>query len=278
MGQNNKDGLVKLCQSYLDYLRSATSTVATEKLIIALKKYGLVAHAEALFQFSEGNSVGSFVFPFPWSSVKCYLTEKPPVTAEPCDMWFDPYEISFMVRTVNPAGFGKGVIGWGSISPVYYWQYHVFQTLVKFEVRDDSFLQVNDLLASRPFGMDKWDYASNVYHEEAAAYAFWHGKWLTSNIRINAISEQMSDEQLNSLLPDGVGYWDSGFSGREDLRAAFKVNENGIVDKFVLNEWERIDEVGLRTAITDQVGLISSDVLPRETGNCLQLLNCSRNL
>lgn len=267
--------LIHLCTKYLEYLNSSASGSGLSE---ALANYGLPLHAEALSLYLKGGEINSFSLTGPWSSSKCYLTKNPPDNAEALDIWFDPYELSFMVRTVNPLGYGKAVIGWVSISPVFYWQYHVFQQLVKFSIRDDSFLQADDLLASRPFGVDKWEYASDVYHEEAVAYAFWHGKWVASNIRFEAIAELLSPEQLKTMLPEGMSYWDAAFSGTEDSRAVFKFGEDGAIDKYVVGEWDRTNEIGFTTVITDQVGLISSEVLPRESGECLTLLNCSRNV
>ncbi|MFD2231226.1 hypothetical protein [Alkalimarinus sediminis] len=271
--------LVHLCSKYQEYLSAGASDTNGLKLSEALEKYGLNLHAEALSLYIGGGDVtGGFRLASPWSSSKCYLTKYPPQDADPLDIWFDPYELSFMVRTVNPLGYGKAVIGWVSISPVFYWQYHVFQQLVKFNIRDDSFLQVDDLLASRPFGVDKWDYASDVYHEEAAAYAFWHGKWVSSNIRSEAITELLSSEQLKTVFPEGMSYWDASFSGAEDSRAIFNCGEDKTINKYSIGEWDRSNEIGFMTVITDQVGLISNEVLPRESGECLTLQNCSRKV
>lgn len=273
-GESKGQKLIHLCTKYQQYLCSSTADTGLE-LSKALANYELPLHAEALSRYVKGESADSFRLTGPWSSSKCYLTQSPPANAEPMDIWFDPFELSFMVRTINPLGYGKATIGWVSISPVFYWQYHVFQQLVKFNVRDDSFLQVDDLLASRPFGIDKWDYVSDLYHEEAVAYAFWHGKWIASNLRFEAISELLSSEQLDTILPKGMGYWDAAFSGEEGARSVFKYEE-GLIEKYTVDEWSRSSEIGFTTVITDQVGLISSDVLPRESGECLTLKNCSR--
>ncbi|MET4028349.1 hypothetical protein ABIE59_003895 [Marinobacter sp. MBR-99] len=269
--------LINLCNKYQEYLGSGASDVSGLELSRALESYGLPLHAEALSLYIKGE-VDGFSLGAPWSSSKCYLAKKPPEDVNPLDVWFDPYELSFMVRTVNPLGYGKAVIGWSSISPVFYWQYHVFQRLVRFSIRDDAFLQVDDFLASRSFGVEKWDYASNLYHEEAVAYAFWHGKWIASNIRVEALAELLSQEQLKTMLPEGMSYWDATFSGTEDLRAVFKLEKDGSIGKYLAGEWDRTSEIGLMTVITDQVGMLSSDVLPRESGECLTLLNCSRGV
>lgn len=276
--KNKAQKLIHLCSKYQEYLSSGASDASSLELIQALTSYGLPLHAEALSLCVKGEAIDSFSLTGPWSSSKCYLTKNPPVHAEPLDIWFDPYELNFMVRTVNPQGYGKGVIGWVSISPIFYWQYHVFQQLVKFRIRDDSFLQVDDLLASRSFGVEEWDYASDVYHEEAGTYAFWHGKWLASGICFEAITELLAPEQLKAMLPDGMSYWDADFSGTEDSRGVFKFGEDGTIDKYVSGEWDRTNEIGFTTVITDQVGLISSEVLPRESGEYLTLLNCSRKV
>jgi len=271
--------LIHLCQKYQEYLQSGASVNNGIVLSEALNDYGLEMHGAALSLYVRGGDGASgFRLNGSWSSSTCYLTQYPPKDAEPQDIWFDPYELSFMVKTVNPLGYGKAVIGWVSISPVFYWQYNVFQQLVKFRIRDNSFLHVDDLLASRPFGIDKWDYVSDVYHEEAAAYAFWHGKWISSNIRAEALTEQLTVKQLEAIFPEGMNYWDASFSGDEGSRGVFNCTEDKIINKYSINEWSRSDEIGFMTVITDQVGLISSEILPRESGECVTLLNCSRKI
>ncbi len=280
MNSNDKaNKLINLCDKYKEYLQSGASYTSALAVSDALGDYGLKLHAAALSMYiNGGDGACSFELPEPWASSTCYLTQSPPGDAKPLDIWFDPFELSFMVRTVNPLGYGKAVIGWVSISPVYYWQYHVFQLLVKFKERDSSFLDVNDLLASRPFGIDKWDYASDVYHEEASAYAFWHGKWVSSSIRGEAIVELLSLEQSGIIFPEGMSYWDASFSGTEDSRSVFRCSKGKSIDNFYTGEWDRSPDIGFITVITDQVGLISTDVLPRESGECLALLNCSRKV
>ncbi|MCG8517326.1 MAG: hypothetical protein MI794_04985 [Pseudomonadales bacterium] len=277
--ENKASKLIALCNKYQEYLSSGASVSSGLALSRALENYGLLLHAEALSIYLKEGESDKFKLPEPWSSSKCYITQNPPQSVEPLDLWFDPYELSFMVRTTNPPGYGKGVIGWVSISPVYYWQYHVFQQLVKFDIRDDSFLQVSDLLASRPFGIDKWDYASDVYHEEAVTYAYWHGKWIASNIRFDAISKLLTPEQLVAMLPDNMNYWDAAYSGTEDSRGVFNLASDGTVQRYIAGEWDRTSDIGFTTVIVDQVGLISSESITDESsGEILTLLNCSRKI
>lgn len=277
MVQTKANDLIQLCNAYQEYLKSGASVKLGLELCASLSKYGLEAHSNALKSFLVHAEIDGFSLPGVWSSSRCHLTELPPSDAEPLDVWFDPYELTFMVRTTNPLGYGKAAIGWVSISPVFYWQYHVFQQLVQFNVRDDSFLSVDDLLSSRPFGVDKWDYASDLYHEEAVAYAFWHGKWIASNIRSEAVIELLTEDQLQTISPEGISYWNASFSGDENSRGVFNLSE-GNINQYYVGEWDRSKDIGLLTVITDQVGLIDSNSLPRESGECLTLLNCSRKV
>ena len=278
MDQDKAGHLITLCNRFQEYLQSGASDSNGIALCEALKDYGLEHHSAALSMLISKGDGARYCLPEPWADSICYLAKSPPGNVEPLSIWFDPYEVNFMIRTVNPSGHGKATIGWISISPVFYWQYHVFQRLVRFSVRDSDFLQVKDLLSSRPFGVDKWDYASDLYHEEAVAYAFWHGKWIASNLRIEALTELVSKEQLHTILPTGMSYWDASFSGSEDSRVVFNCSENQSINKYFVEEWDRSKEIGFLTAITDQVGLIADDILPRNSGECLALLNCSRKI
>ncbi|WP_156902845.1 hypothetical protein [Achromobacter sp. MFA1 R4] len=194
------------------------------------------------------------------------------------DVWFDPFEMTFMARTVNPHGFGKATIGWVSIGPVYYWQFHAFQQLVKYKEKDTYFECKSDLLASRPFGLTESDFATEIYHAEATAYALWHGKWLASSLRADALVQIFSREQSDQVFPADVYFWDTLPGAGEQDRVAFNLMNGSDVRRYSLDEWGRSNKLGLLTSISDEGGIISTEIIPRDAGEYIELLNCSRNV
>ena len=271
--------LIELCTRYMEYLSTDGSESSGKDLCCALESYNLPLHAKALLQYlNRGDGLSDFVLPTPWASSSCYLTKYPPQSPQARDIWFDPIELSFMVRTVNPQGFGKAVIGWVSIGPVYYWQYHVFQQLVSYRKKDTYFKSRTDLMASRPFGVKKSDFATEIYYAEAAAYALWHGKWLASSLRADALVQVCSKEQYDQVFPVGMYFWDTLPGESEPDRAAFELSNGSNVCRYSLDEWGRSNSLAFVTSISDQTGVILSEIGPRDTGEYIELLNCSRKV
>lgn len=271
--------LIDLCVKYIEYLAEGGGGSSSAELCDALENYNLPLHAKALLQyFEEGDCVGDFSLPSPWENSSCYLTTYPPGSPRVGDVWFDPFELSFMVRTVNPQGFGRATIGWVSIGPVYYWQYHAFQQLVKYEKNDAYFECRPDLLASRPFGVEESDVATEIYYAEAAAYALWHGKWLTSSLRADALVQVFSKEKSHQVFPQGMYFWDTLPGDGEPDRSVYSVVNGSDVRRYSLDEWGRSNKLGLLTSLSDQSGLISTEFIPRDAGEYIKLLNCSRKV
>jgi hypothetical protein len=278
--ESKAEKLICLCNAYKAYIESGAGKESGLELIDALDGYGLTQHSLALKKFILGE-FNSFKLSHPWEESICHLSKFPPKEVGHLDIWFDPYEVNFMVRTINPPGYGSAVAGWVSISPVYYWQYHVFQQLIKYEIRDDSFLAVNDLLSSRSFGVEQSDYVSDLYHEEATAYAAWHGKWVSSSIRFESLMHQLSHDQLHSIFAPRLCYWDASFSGTEDSRGVIKCilsDGDRTVERYYSGEWDKSNTIGCLTVISDRIGLVSENVEALDSGECLRLLNSSRDL
>lgn len=271
--------LIILCVKYIEYLRANGARESGVALAEALENYNLPLHAKALSTYLDmGDCTGALELPAPWAESSCYLAKRPPESTRALDVWFDPFELSFMVRTVNPPGFGKSTIGWVSMGPVYYWQYHAFQQLVRYRKKDTYFKCSSDLLASRPFGVDKADYVTDIYYAEAAAYALWHGKGLTSSLRAEALVEVLSDAQLTQVVPSGLCFWDTNPGEKEGDCAAFELMRNLTVSSYSLDEWDRSTSVGFFTAIYDQIGLLPDEVVPRDSGEYIEISNCSRKI
>ncbi|GGY23486.1 hypothetical protein [Paludibacterium paludis] len=273
------DALIDLCVKYVDYLSAGGDGESGLALSKALENYGLPLHARALSTYLEmGDCVGALALPAPWAASACYLAKNPPQNAQALDVWFDPFELSFMMRSVNPPGFGRSTIGWISIGPVYYWQYHAFQQLVKYTKRDTYFPCKPDLLASRPFGVDESDYATDIYHAEASAYALWHGKWLTSGLRAEALVGALPEAQLSQVVLRNLYFWDTSPGEKEGDCSTFGLMSDFTIGRYSLGEWDRSKSIGFFTAISDQVGLLPDEAVPRDSGEYVELLNCSRKV
>lgn len=276
---NRASALIDLCVKYTDYLSAGADGVSGLALSIALENYGLPLHAQALSTYLEmGDCTGALELPAPWAASECYLAKWPPQNAQPLDVWFDPFELSFMMRSVNPPGFGRATIGWVSIGPVYYWQYHAFQQLVKYSKRDTYFPCRPDFLAARPFGVDESDYATDIYHAEATAYALWHGKWLTSGLRAEALVGTLPEAQLNQVILPNLSFWDASPGAQEGDCSIFGLMSDHAISRCSLGEWDRSKNIAFFTAISDQVGLLADEAIPRNSGEYVELINCSRKI
>jgi hypothetical protein len=145
---------------------------------------GLIAHSSAVLASTEGDCWLELNPYNLWGDCSCYIGALPPNDAPVGTLWFDIYDLSFMVKISNPAGYGQGVVGWLSISPVLTWQYLAFLNKASTDIHRKMFLNVYDLLSARDFYAKESELLTDIYHEEALCYAAWHGKSLASNIQI----------------------------------------------------------------------------------------------
>lgn len=280
---------MSLINVYLQYLADIKDKDKTKALAHELKLSGFTASFDALSFFIESEGWMK-VNPYSlWGESACYVGMHPPSEAPAGALWFDPYDVSFMAKTTNPEGYGKGVVGWLSISPALTWQYLAFLKLKKTSVRREMFLDVDDLLEEREFGSKEDQILTDIYHEEAVCYSAWQGKWLASNLQVSAALKSLTALQKKLVLPQGMYLWDSAADNNESLRRVYgcsnlesrQVDEVGSIDSVyssVVSEWARSPSIGLLTFVRDRDGIWPADFYPMEVGECLSLENCSRNI
>jgi hypothetical protein len=108
-----------------------------------------------------------------------------------------------------------------------------------------------------------------LYHDEAAAYACWFGKLLTSQLDLSNALVFLRSAEFEAVLPDGVRLWD-GSVDVEELRLAIsrstvdsspgmqvqmlmRGEEPPEASRMVYGEWERRSTVGFSTVVLSQL-------------------------
>jgi hypothetical protein len=120
------------------------------------------------------------------------------------------------------------------------------------------FADAPDLLKPERFeSMRSLAFATNVYHEEAVAYAHWFGKFLCRRFNLQAGNELLEPKIFCKILPKDLKLWDEAqYSNSEFVRIAVdrdtlykefdeefeqrEQNENGaFANRMIYEEWER---------------------------------------
>ena len=281
--------LIELCEGYLAYVRSGFKQKEGEVLACHLMESGFMAHAEALSNFL-GSGEGLFSSGRHVVGMSAYyISTTVPKSTDNGVVWFDPIGLDFLIRTEsNPLGTGAGVTVWICTQPVTLWQYLVFLKLAIFSIRDDGFLEVDDLLNGRFFGDADADIVGNVYHDEAKAYVAWQGKQLVSHFDLKTALIQLPYSTFEAMLPAGLSVW-NGSIGREDKRLVVNASKLESMNEearkniaksdsssiFIgeCEEWYRAPEIGILPCVIDSVGLQRTLTSDREVGERIVLHN-----
>ncbi|WP_313623358.1 hypothetical protein [Achromobacter sp.] len=253
------DDFIQLCEAYSLYIRSGFAKAECSSLVIALGKAGLPAHAEALnvyFHETGGELDTSRLPGFPGE--QCVISTELPELSSHNDRWFDPLSLDFSVRTesrVFPRIAGRVV--WVSVEPVRIWQYLVFLKLAKVPKKYPGASEVDDFMKGRFFGEISSKFVVNVYHEEAKAYAAWHGRGLVSHFDMEVVARDLSLSAFLEALPEGLSVWD-GAVAMEDKRTVIngsgRGRKRGISVK-ECDEWFRHPEIGMVSCVAESIGL-----------------------
>ncbi|HEX5745665.1 MAG TPA: hypothetical protein VFZ09_05445 [Archangium sp.] len=262
---------------YRQYLETRFAPGAVASLIGVLHQADLTDEAKALKAYFEGGpGVIYTAQKTPWLGRKCFVGAVLPGTAKPGDLWFDIVEMAMMVLVPGNNKADPKKWFWLSTHPAYLWQFKGFAALSRWRLRQQHFLKAKDLMSTdaRFASVQETEFVSDVYHEEAVAYARWFGKFLCSQHVLQLAKEFLPRECFDSVLPKGVRFWsetefvDSQFvriaTGQDTLEKEpddefalreSKENEK-LADRMLYEEWERRVEVGVSTFVPLQVGLV----------------------
>lgn len=288
----------KLETAFREYLQTEHSLEKLKTLSELLPAVNLVDEANALKTYLEQGSKGIYTMQQGvWAGRRCYVGPYPPAQAEFGDLWFDVVELTPMVLVPNLEKQSKDVISWLAVHPVYMWQFRAFLHLLKWEIATTYFLGVDDLLDMTRFnGADGITYASNIYYEEAIAYAIWFRKGTSAQFELQAAKHSLTESMFNALLPDNILLWKAGgFPVSEFIRMAVgqKTLDKGpegemqelalsdeeraalsVLDRTLFDEWERSENIGFSTRVELKYGPRISH-LPLRGYEFTRLLNCA---
>ena len=278
---------------FIDYLSQGLDKQVLPLLSKYLSQEGFTATGKCLelWMTEEENTREAILEWGEFGKRKTIISSVLPEQAEAGDIWFDPIEIKPMILVLNFDGAENTRLTWVSIRPIYNWQYNAFLHLVKWQVSKKYFLKADDLMSEeRNAGKNLFDVVSNVYHEEAMAYAHWFGKKLIGKYTIKLLKSYFAKEQLEVALPANYKFWDGAeFSKSEFLRIANSIQtvdnntnqefnllesnseEYVIYDKTLFDEWENSSKITFNTCVMASIGLIKS--IPINAYEFSQLLN-----
>jgi hypothetical protein len=277
-------------EHFKEYLESNLDPAMADTLASSLHRLGLHDESRALRMYVENGPGTEFHFEAdPWSSHRCVLGTHPPRQAEPGLIWFDVVELIPMVLISEPNEDADRAFLL-STHPAYVWQFLTFLRMVRFREVSTNFKRVDDLMSPDRFAsMDRTAFVTDVYHEEAVAYAHWFGKYLCRRFDLRMAREVLSIEEFSSVLPYGMKLWDEvQYSLSEFVRIAvsndtltkdpdeeFELQSTAAAtptpDRMVYGEWDRESYIGLSTTVFYDTGLLAN--LPRMAYEFLELEN-----
>ncbi len=285
---------INLEQSYQAYLQSIENVDVSLQLCNALSSAGLRAEAAALLSFIEqGGQTVVTIHDGAWCGRRCFVAPRLPLHAQPGDLWLDTREVTLMLLVADSDDLAPKWRSWISTHPVYMWQFRVFLRLVNWRLTQRYFMDAPDLLQLQRFdNADSMAFATDVYHEEAVAYAHWFGKFVCGQLQFQAASASLDRYLLSQLVPSGMRLWqEAEFSSSEFVRVA--VDQDTLFDdpdeefessisaqdaltvaparNLLFKEWERSPSIGFSTAVSMQIGLISQ--LPMKAFEFVEMIN-----
>lgn len=270
--------------TYQDYLDSKQDIELGKKLCKTLYQAGFKEESRVLNDyFNDGVKTNI------WKDRHCSVGPKLPFEVEVGDIWFDTVELMPMLLVPHPETDSKNRQCWIASHPVYVWQFKTFLKLANWHAIKEYFMNVSDLMSLERFDkMNCMAYVTNLYHEEAVAYAHWFGKYLCGQFELEAARKFFNGEEFHQLLPSNLRLWDeSECSLSEFVRIAVnkdtidKISEEEFEqwekikgsksNSLLVAEWERSDDISFSTTVPLQVGLIQE--IPRMAYEFIEIQN-----
>lgn len=262
--------LGSLAKTFEDYLKSGLNPGAAAEMCQALYHSGLHNESIALSKYLEAQTEGAnHPIESIWNQRKCYLGLNCPLDLNPGDVWFDVVELTPMILVPRGSDIYPPA-EWLAMHPVYEWQFKGFLGCVKVGRKRIEFEHPLDYLSVERFkDIGGTKFITDVYHDEALAYAHWFGKTLSDQGDLRFARAFLSDSEFSKMLPKGMRLWDgTEYPGSEFVRTAtgidtlykemkdqydeFLLRESGdnlsLPDRMLFEEWERRDDIGFSTS------------------------------
>jgi hypothetical protein len=160
-------------------------------------------------------------------------------------------ELVHMVLVPATPDLSSDVAGWVATRPCAVWQLRAFLRLAG--VVGAGRVPHGYLDARRFAAVDGHHAVTDVFHDEAIAYAHWFGKSITGRFTLQAASALLSPDELDALMPPGTALWDAAeyLEGEREavtwanLFADDEDDEDGddragpLTERREIGEWER---------------------------------------
>jgi hypothetical protein len=249
--------------SFVGYLGSALDTGAARELVAALDAAGLGVEAAGLRQAGAG--VPAAAGP---AGRRTFHGRRPPVDARAGDAWFDPVELVHMVLVPATPDLSGDVAGWVARRPCAVWQLRAFLRLAGVV---GAGRVPHDYLDARRFAaLEGHRAVTDVFHDEAIAYAHWFDKSITGRFTLQAASALLAPAELDALMPSGTALWDAAEYREGEREAVTRANlfddedEDGDdpagppAERHEFGEWERHPHIGFATFVRLRTGLLET--------------------
>lgn len=277
---------------YRSYLESALTKQTGKEFGQALQQIGLHREGQALEEYFDRSTTNTdSMRGDDWEGRPCFVGAHLPSQAKPGDVWFDIVELTPMVLVVSLDQATTDLYRWVSIHPVYVWQFRTFLHLADVKLVRQYFMKVADLFdSSRFIKMSSMDFVTNVYHEEAVAYAHWFGKYLCGQVELQLAQASLKPEEFLRALPPHIRLWDEAEAQSEFARIAVGQDSlyknpddeldhsesdanKSLSNHMVYDEWERTVDIGFSTQVAVEVGLLEQ--VPRMAYEFIELQNAA---
>lgn len=279
---------MSLSRGMIDYLRKYRLGPARRAMMKELEESGYSLEA-LLLEAEEGHPGSSVIVDLPgspWHQRRAYLGLGLPTRAETGDLWFDPCELATMILIpreqpdpeegpISPECIERltPFVGWMSLRPVAQWQFHAFLELARFAPRrvevGPKFKLLDD---SRLIQGPEYAPVVNVTCGEAEMYASWFGKGLADREIWQAANDYLTQDEMSVIWGPTGGEWGgSSFIAEGYVEVVTRQNlhldpmeewDSGESPEFgpriIYGEWSKRPDVGFRTAVSTQIGLLNS--------------------
>ncbi len=276
---------------YRSYLESALTKQTGKELSQALRRVGLHREGQALEEYFEQNTPATDSMQGnDWDGRRCFVGPHLPSQAKPGDVWLDIVELTPMILVVSLDEATTDLYRWVSLHPVYVWQFRTFLHLADVKLVRQYFMKAADLFDPDRFTkMSSMEFVTNVYHEEAVAYAHWFGKYLCGQFELQLAEASLKPEEFLRVLPPHIRLWDEAAAHSEFARIAVGRDSlykdpdaeldhqndanKSLPDRMLYDEWERTVGVGFSTLVAAEVGLLHQ--VPRMAYEFIELQNAA---
>lgn len=279
---------MSLTDRFVEFLRARDDAAALAALAGELEHAGHVLEGVLLERWGAGSAVTQVdLEDYVWSGHRAWIGATLPEAPAAGDLWLDVCELVPMIllpRQIegDPSEYAPGVlerltpfVSWLSLRPVAKWQFGAFLELARLarhRVQIEPALRTLD--PERILAGSELEPVTGVTPDEAALYATWLGKGKADLDDWRAAAACLRPEELGALWGplrrEWAGAVDDGLyvvvtpetldvDPDEALEADPELQRP---DRLVYGELEAPEDVGFRTSVSTQLGLLRATADP----------------